>query len=533
VGEYAADVLAGKKCIDRKQGRKMSTSRRDFIRYVVAGSIAAGCPVDLSLLAADSSPIEVGGEHNQVCHEVRDGHKFAHPAATKKHDVVIVGGGVSGLTAAYLLRDKDFLLLEKEPHWGGNSYLEEYNGVAYATGGAFTEGESMRAFTAELGLPYLPVDNWDGTIVNGEFVADTWGAGLDKLPYPQNVRASFKHFRDQMLKIDLKKRFMELDNVPLSQFTAGHAPELKAWWDGFGPSNWGAATDETAALLGIYEVQNAARVGRVDDRFTWPGGLGAINRKYVEILRPHKERMLLGAATVAVVPQKHGVNITFLHGGKLQTVEARGVIMATPKFITVHLVEGMPQKQKVAIAKMRYIPYPVVNLVYDKPVFNRGYDTWCPGNTFTDFIVADWTVRNQPGYRQTYNILTCFTPLRRDQRALLLTDEGSRRLAASVVRDFQKLLPETKADPIEVQIYRRGHPLYQSLPGNFTQVLPQVRQPMERIFFANTDSQGPISTTPQGIEAARRSVKEYETMIAGGKSAAAVPATERRMITVS
>ena len=122
----------------------MSTSRRDFIRYVVAGSIAAGCPLDLSLMAAEPSAINVDGEHNETCHAIRDGHKFEHPPATQKHDVVIVGGGVSGLTSAYLMRDKDFLLLEKEPHWGGNSYLEEYNGVAYATGGAFSGCRTSR-----------------------------------------------------------------------------------------------------------------------------------------------------------------------------------------------------------------------------------------------------------------------------------------------------------------------------------------------------------------------------------------------------
>ena len=495
----------------------MGTSRRDFIRFVVAGSVAAGCPVDLPLLAAEPSTIDVDGEHNQICHEIRDGRQFAHPAATQKRDVVIVGGGVSGLTAAYLLRDKDFLLLEKEPHWGGNSYLEQYNGVAYATGGAFTEGEAMKEFATGLGLPYLPVDNWDGTIVNGEFVADTWGAGLDRLPYPQSVRDSFKKFRDEMLKVDLKSRAVELDSVPLSKFTAGYGSELQAWWDGFGPSNWGARTDETAAILGIYEVQNAAGADRTDDRMTWPGGLGAINKKLVEIMQPHKDRMLLDTATVAVIPQKHGVNVTFLREGKLQAVEAKGVIMATPKFITARIVEGLPQKQKDAIARMHYIPYAVVNLVYDKPVFNRGYDTWCPGNSFTDFIVADWTVRNQPGYKQKFNILTCYTPLRREERGILLTEEGSRQLAEKVLRDFKRLLPETNVDPVEVQIYRRGHPLYQSLPGNYTQVLPQVRQPMERVFFANTDSEGPVSTTPQGIQAARRAVKEYAKLIDGSR----------------
>ena len=47
---------------------------------------------------------------------------------------MIVGGGMSGLTAAYLLQKRDFLLLEKEPHFGGNAYLMEYQGQAYATG---------------------------------------------------------------------------------------------------------------------------------------------------------------------------------------------------------------------------------------------------------------------------------------------------------------------------------------------------------------------------------------------------------------
>jgi hypothetical protein len=87
----------------------------------------------------------------------------------------------------------------------------------------------MREFTADLGLPHLPVDNWDGTIVDGEFVADTWGAGLDRLPYSHSVRDSFRKFRDEMLKIDLEKRLAELDNVPLSKFTANHAPELQEW----------------------------------------------------------------------------------------------------------------------------------------------------------------------------------------------------------------------------------------------------------------------------------------------------------------
>jgi hypothetical protein len=133
--------------------------------------------------------------------------------------------------------------------------------------------------------------------------------------------------------------------------------------------------------------------------------------------------------------------------------------------------------------------------IFDRPVYNNGYDTWCPGNSFTDFIVADWTVRRKPGYTQKNNILTCYTPLDAKDRAGLLTEEGAREIAGNVLKDFQKLLPGSNVDPLEVHIYRRGHSLYMSTPGNFTQVLPLVRRPMERIFFANTDSEGPESTT--------------------------------------
>ena len=51
---------------------------------------------------------------------------------------------------------------------------------------------------------------------------------------------------------------------------------------------------------------------------------------------------------------------------------AKAVIMATPKFITCRLVAGLPKAQLDAMHKMRYAPYPVVNVIFNKPVFNGG-----------------------------------------------------------------------------------------------------------------------------------------------------------------
>jgi protoporphyrinogen oxidase len=494
----------------------MEFNRRSFIKYVVAGSIGALCPIEMLRAEPDARP-QVDGEHFEVCHQVRDGRIFKTPAPSARHDIAILGGGASGLTAAYLLRDQDFVLLEKEPHWGGNAYTQDYQGQEFATGAAFTGvGDAASQLAAEIGLHPLPIDSPDGTIVNGIFVPDTWRSGLDHLPYPAQVVRGFKKFRDQMMSVPLKARARELDAMALAQFLRGYPPELTTWWDGFGRSNWGGAAAETSALMGIGTLQEMAKAGAPDDRVTFAGGLGAITKRLAAILlHSHSERMYSDATAVAVAAQRGRVLVTYVHQGAVKALEAKAVIVALPKFFARRIVAGLPAGQSSAMAKIPYAPYAVVNLIFDGKEFNRGYDTWCPGNAFTDFIVADWVIRNQPGYHQRNNIFTCYTPLAQANRAELLTEDSCRRLAARVLRDFLKLFPKSNATPVEVHLYRRGHPMMVSAPKIYTQVLPAARRPMERIFFANTDSQGPVSSTDSAIAASHRAVHDVRRLFAG------------------
>jgi monoamine oxidase len=500
----------------------MSHSRRDFIKFVVAGSIASGCPIDKALLALPpAKTADLEGEHFAICHQVRDGHVFPKPDATRKVDIAIVGGGMAGLSAAYFLRGKDWLLLEKEDHFGGNAYEEEFDGQPYSTAAAYDfRGSDSDHLAKEIGLNLLPINMPDPTIDNGVYTPDTWRSGLAHLPYSKETVASFKRFAEDIMKVDVHKKMLELDAKPFTEITSSYAPEVAKWWDAYGLSNWGAVTEDTTAYIGVSDAQYLIK-GEDNTRVILPGGLGCISHKLMEVMRPkYGERMLGGATVVSVVPDANEVQVSYMQEDKLTTVAAKAVLMCSPKFITSRLVVGLPNDQKQAMRRMRYAPVPMINMIFDKRIYDQGYDNWCPGNSFTDFIVADWTVRNQPGYKPKYEILTFYCVLRESERATLLGEADCKQFAGKVLKDFQKCLPEFNVDPIEIRIYRRGHAMMMAVPGQFTQNRMIASRPMERIFFGNSDSGGPESLTTEAVRISHAAA-EWTNLVLAGKPGAA------------
>jgi hypothetical protein len=116
------------------------------------------------------------------------------------------------------------------------------------------------------------------------WVPDTWGAGLDQLPYPQPVRDSFKKFRTDMLALAAEKNQEQFDAIPLTKYLKAYAPEIKQWWDAYGLSNYGAKAADTSTMVALLEFKDMAHFAESDSRVTLPGGNGAFAKKLADTL---------------------------------------------------------------------------------------------------------------------------------------------------------------------------------------------------------------------------------------------------------
>lgn len=498
----------------------MDLSRRSFIKWVIAGAASAS-PFGCAPVGKGGKPsvpaARLGSESNKVCHDVRDGLMRALPPPSKSVDVVVVGGGPAGFSAAEKCFGSDFLLLEKEPQIGGNAYSETWEGLDYCTGSAWMSFDipEVRALFKRWGLTVPMVKGNDSAHWDGKWIKDFWNSDPDfpsyaQLPYPKSVQDDFRRFLRETKKIDREKNEEKLDGMRFSDLFEGYDPRVRQYWDYFGPSNWGAQTPDTSALVGL----TAAHEWAPCERHTFEGGLGMVSRKvFASFPENQKKRFVLGAAVFAVRRAGKRVNISFMKDGRPETVSAKSVVMCVPKFIAHRLVDDLPEDQKKAMASMRYAPYLVYNFCFDKVVWNLNYDNWAIGaKHFTDFIPADFVTHADGGDLSRKQVITVYAPKTEAARADLLDDEEVLAEAHATGQELVGAMFPAWTDSLrEVRVHRRGHPMPMSIPGGFTRLQPLARRDHAPIYFAHTDTSGTVSDLYEsallGIKAAEKALK--------------------------
>jgi spermidine dehydrogenase len=136
---------------DRELGMHCPISRRDFLNGVALGigGALAGEPLLAAMAAGDDAPEKapgyyppaltgMRGNHDGTftyAHQLRDGKKWNSagvPASTREtYDLVVVGGGISGLAAAYFYRKRagknaHILILDNHDDFGGHAKRNEF-----------------------------------------------------------------------------------------------------------------------------------------------------------------------------------------------------------------------------------------------------------------------------------------------------------------------------------------------------------------------------------------------------------------------
>jgi len=516
-------------------------TRRHFIKTVIAGTAVGlgGCPVvpkgadagTIDALARDAGAMPAApmftktfaGENFDRCHMVRDGLAIpTAPTVTEEVEVVIVGGGPSGLFAAHRMRDRDVLLLEKEQETGGNCRLDEWNGIKMSTGGAFyTESEhSLIELLNEIGAKGTRVDGPDSLVINGQPTRDFFRDGANQLPFAQKVRDDFKRSRDDLLKLYKTKKDTELDAVSFAKLLEPYSVEVKQFWDSFGQSNWGGTTENTSGYVGAEAYTWAG--GAEDPRFTFPGGLSGAALKLAEVVRAKLgDRLRTGCPVFKIDVEQSATSkgkraTAVVHyfdeqSGAPKSVRAKAVVLAAPKYFAKHLVRahlaslpGPASTARIAeLNAIRYLPFVIFNVCMNSVGPEPAYDNFFIDTPFTDFVPADWIVHAGKGPKERKTALTVYHPLPEGARATLLVDELIANYADGVVTHLERHIPGTREKIAEIRAFRRGHAMYISTPGRIG-VSDRVSEPAAPIFFANTDC-GLFSTFYDAVNAGARS----------------------------
>ncbi|HZN04593.1 MAG TPA: FAD-dependent oxidoreductase [Candidatus Polarisedimenticolia bacterium] len=536
--------------------------RRDFIRIVVTGSLAGmacgrGGPERSADGAAapsrsDLTPVETR-ETNAVCHALRDGAAVRLPKPRRHVPIVIVGGGPAGLCAARFLDDRPYLLIEKEEQVGGNATGGFWRGVGFSTGASYNNNRDVKALAAELNVPLYPIRSVDGMIVRDIYVPEFFTEGMRRAPYPQRVRDAFRRFVDTYHSYDPEKELERLDNLPFAEILKDYPEEVTAFFDSFGPNNWGAPVADTSAFIGIEAAQWMG--GLEPERYAGEAGFGPLAQAVgASVAARGPERLLLGATVARVEAQGDRILVAYVPPGAdldaaagaasggsanasggtpssaasiwegpplpLECVSADTVIVAAPKFIARHLVQGLPPEQQKAMQSIRYEPYMVTNLCFDGVVHEGCFDTNIPApDVMTDFVCADFPKTHGQGDPKRPTVLSCYMPQRREDRALLLEESEVRASALQALDRIDRWFPGAAGRCREIQVRLRGHPMHASMCGMITRTGPLSRQSLGAIHFAGTDGVGGVSEFAAALESGRE---------AAGRAIASLDAATRR-----
>lgn len=460
----------------------------------------------LALSAKTDRPV-TGGFVNDAFstgHRLRDHAAFGTAKRTQKVPVVIVGGGIAGLSAAWRLDKKgfhDFVLLEMEPEVGGNSRWGEnevsrYPWAAHYLPVPSKESVLVRELCEEFGL--LQDGKWNERSLcfspqERLFLHGRWQEGIEpELAATRRDREQFKRFQQRMKELEGSGEFTipmavgarpsPLDGESMAAWLDRNQfdSQYLRWYANYAcRDDYGATIENTAAWAGIHYF--ASR--QPDDKgpLTWPEGNGWL----VQQLRKKLSRYIRTKHPVYAIRGSRPVHVF------TEDVEylAGKVIFAAPTFTAHYVVENAPK------ADIVYSPWLTANLTLDRMPREDGIEpAW--DNVLYDSPALGYVIATHMSTRSRidrtvwtyYWALTASSPAE-VRKQLLERDWGYWKDA--ILRDLERAHPDIRQCVSRVDIMRLGHAMARPVPG-FLGSADRSRwaKPARDILYANSDLSG-------------------------------------------
>lgn len=487
----------------------MKFSRREFI----AGSLLAGGLAGLGYFGGFFSGNrkitgKIVGASSAVGHRLRTG-VFPQAARTTSKDVVIVGGGIAGLSAAYTLAKagkQDFMLLELEAQTGGNACSGKNEVSAYPWGAHYVPLLTKESVVArklfedfgiikgydKSGMPiyneyFLCADPHERLYMRGR-----WQEGLVPVTgIGSEVEAEYKRLFALMEKFkshkgrDGKTAFaipldnssqdadlLALDKLSMREWltSQGFVAEELLWYVNYCcRDDFGTTMEETSAWAGIHYFASrngkAANAGTTDV-ITWPEGNGWLASKLAE---PVKDKLHTAALVYRVTQNTRGAVVEYLdqHSGEAVRIECKAVIMAVPRFVAARLLQS-PDVSLDATA-FSYAPWAVANITLRKLPEGRGmplaWDNVAYRSNLLGYVNATHQLTQMTPLQ---TVLTYYWPL-----SHLHPDAARKEALARTYAEWQKIFvdellslhPELEGQIRHLDVWVWGHAMVRPTPG--------------------------------------------------------------------
>jgi monoamine oxidase len=457
----------------------------------------------------------VGASH-ELGHLLRTG-KLPTPTKQERVPVVIVGGGIAGLSAGWkLAREgfRDFTILELENEVGGNARSGTNSVSAYPWGAHYVplpgkHARYVRELFEELGIitgyansepiykeEYLCFDPQERLYLNGK-----WQEGLiPTIGMTDDDRRDFDRFAELVehyRKPDLFRIPMELsskdpDLLRLDSLSMQHflyeqrlrSPALH-WYVNYAcRDDYGCDYSDASAWAGIHYY--ASRDVEDSTVLTWPEGNGWIVKQLRKRLIDH-----IRTGSLVFHISQANVDVYGVAENTSTRIRADHVIFACPAYLARHIIENPPSTEE-----FQYSPWLVANLTLDALPMQRAGAPLAWDNVIYASESLGYVVATHQSLRThaAQTVLTYYYPLtgastQKERARLLETDWTT--WADFILADLSKPHPEIRGLVRNIDIMRWGHAMIRPRPGFvWGQARQRLTQPFGRIHFAHSDLSG-------------------------------------------